>query len=349
MPLRANIDIGLEIGRGEFGTVHRGEDISLNRPVAIKVVRRRIQELDEDWNKRKQDLLTEGQRLQDAEHDNIVRIHQVLEDEIEDAVLLVMEYCQGGCLNNQYLLGPMPLLMLRGIITDVCLGLEAIHARGMLHRDIKPSNIFLLQNGRAKIGDFGLVTDELIYGYAEAAGYINHLAPEIWDDYLTSIRTDIWAFGMTIYRLMHGEAFCSTLEPLNNEIDRLVRNGKFAAQLKWLPHVPMCWRKFVKKMLHDDATKRYQNSREVLQATARLAIEPSWTCSYSSDLIQWKRQKGNRIVEVSWLPSSSTGKSWTVESHPIGIGRSKVLAASEGVVSDKVALQDLESFFLKVT
>ena len=80
--------------------------------------------------------------------------------------------------------------------TEVLMGLAALHARQMLHRDIKPGNILIDTAGVALIGDFGLVTDDLLLGYGSQAGYGDHIAYEVWQGKGTSAKSDIWALGI---------------------------------------------------------------------------------------------------------------------------------------------------------
>ena len=114
-----------------------------------------------------------------------MRVHYLVEEENGEAVHLVMEYCSGGSLQAAFDKGPMRLADVLRVITDVTLGLQALHGRGMLHRDIKPGNLLLGERDVGKLGDFGLVTDKLIFGYASHAGYSDHLAYE-------SVIKNIW-------------------------------------------------------------------------------------------------------------------------------------------------------------
>ena len=133
----------------------------------------------------------------------MVQVYYIVKHEADDTLHLVMEMCDASLLST-FKSGPMRLASVRKAATDTASGLHALHSRGMLHRDIKPGNLLVKRNN-VKIGDFGLVTDDLIVGYGGNAGYLDHLAPEVLAGGPTSAKTDIWALGMTIYRLLHGQ------------------------------------------------------------------------------------------------------------------------------------------------
>jgi serine/threonine protein kinase len=313
--LHARLQLEELLGEGYFGQVYAASDPVLGK-VAVKILKKKEDETDINWINRKQNLLKEGQFLKEAEHNNVVRVHQVLESQIDQALWLVMEFCPGGSLQQRYKQGAISIGALRPLLIDTALGLETIHARGLVHRDIKPANILLDQNGRAKIGDFGLVTSDLLFGYAGKAGYNDHLAIEAFRDGLTSIKTDIWAFGMTIYRLLHGHEFYSQMQPPRH----IIRRGGFASQLSWLPHIPDDWRRLIKQMMHDDASLRIQNSSMFLDRLAKLPSEPNWTCNYTKNLVEWtyvpKTKKGRKI-QVIWEKDSTNLSTWQAWNIPI--------------------------------
>jgi eukaryotic-like serine/threonine-protein kinase len=213
----------------------------------------------------------------------------------------------------------------------------------MLHRDIKPSNV-LMENGTAKLGEFGLVTDNLVLGYGSQAGYGDHLAVEVWQGEPTSKKTDIWALGMTLYRLLHGaEWYSRSVEPRY-----IIVNGGFANTLKWLPHVPKRWRTVIRKMMADDPGKRYQNAEEVLAALGSLETGTNWDCTVEPDCVTWKAQKNDRLITVTWEKHSASKSkySWRAESEPIsGNGRTRTLGSSNGQISCADSEKALKEFF----
>jgi len=327
------------IGSGHFGDVWEGQD-PIHGRVAVKIFRKMDDELPENWLQRKSDLLTEGQRLKDAEHEHVVRVFHIAEAHEQDSVYLIMEYCGGGCLMDHYRQGPMQISTLRDVLMDAAFGLQAVHMRGMIHRDIKPSNILLDSANHAKIADFGLVTNRLVLGYASGMGYNDHLAPEVFNALATSVRSDVWAFGMTVYRLLHGEKFYSQY-PRPSES---VWKGQFARKLIWLPHIPDSWRRFVRKCMADDPDQRFQNATELLSGIERLTIKPNWKCEYSLDETTWHLVAKERKIEVRLKKATARQYVWDAMSLPLTDGQNRKLGGSAGIVGKTDATNGLREF-----
>ncbi len=337
----SGLSIGERIGSGHFGEVFEGQD-PIHGKVAVKVLRRAPgSDDDEVWASFKSTHLAEAKFLARASHRNVVQVFHVVEGHGGESVLICMEYCSGGSLQSSYEAGPMCLASVRKIGTDVLMGLGAIHARGMIHRDIKPSNILLNERSVAQISDFGLVTDNLLFGYASQAGYLDHLAYEVWNGQGTSIKSDIWAFGITLYRLIHGQVWYESL-PISADS---IKFGNYVDSLKWLPHVPKGWRRVVRNMLNDDVELRYQNTEQVLSKIAALPVQPDWTISVSPELVRWERVNKRRRVMVEWHRYSPRKHEWVAWSEPLGEGRKRELSSSQGIVGGAQASRELTRFF----
>ena len=335
-----DIEFISEIGKGNFGKVHSANVPPLGR-VAVKEIRRSPDETDEDWGNRKAALLEEGDRIRGARHQCVIEVYHIIYNKDDDAFYLVLELCDGGSLQSLFEDGPTNVRVVRDYLTQATLGLQAIHSRGMLHRDIKPSNIMLTSDGCVKICDFGMVTDSLILGYATARGYVDHLAKEVFDHALTSRKTDIWAFGMTVYRLLVGQDFYNLFR-LPREA---IQEGGFAHKLAWLPHVPSAWRRFIRKAMNDDTDARYQTFEEVTNALHQLPIVPAWECEFDKNNIEWSIVRSNRRIRVRWQRISRGKESWDAVSLPLGIGIRRTLGSSGGEVTKKIALAGLSHFF----
>jgi len=336
----SGLKIGTKIGNGAFGEVFRADDPA-HGEVAVKILRREAYHDDAAWPAYKAAYLAEAQHLARASHRNVVQVHHVVEESDGDSVIICMAFCVGGSLQKAFENGPMTLPAVRKVGTEVLMGLGAMHARGMVHRDIKPANILLNGHGEAQISDFGLVSDNLVLGYASQAGYSDHIAYEVWNGKGTSAKSDIWAVGMTLYRLLHGKTWYEAA-PAPRDVVKL---GGFVDSLKWLPHIPKPWRRAIRKMLNDDDRARYQNTSQALAALANLPMSPVWETSVSTDLIRWTQLKGSRRIVVEWQMHSARSHGWIAWSEPVGPGRNRTLGGSEGAVGRTQIVRELEGFF----
>jgi serine/threonine protein kinase len=149
------------LGQGAFGVVYLAYDTLLDRPVAIKELTVTAQ-TDEVAFKR---FIQEARAAGGLNHPHIVTVYAL--KVLESNVYLVMEYLAGDSLRA--LLekrNPLPVEEAVRIAADVCEGLAAAHAKGIIHRDVKPENVLLAEDGRAKVGDFGIArVPQAIGGY----------------------------------------------------------------------------------------------------------------------------------------------------------------------------------------
>ena len=343
MPLKSNLQIQKKIGEGHFGEVYEAID-EVHGKVAVKIMSEKKLKRWENWPEKKASLLSEAKNLKQATHKHVVPVYSLLEADDGKSVQLVMEFCDGGSLQDIFEKRPMTISEVFKIATEIGHGINALHGRGMLHRDIKPANILLDKNKCAKLADFGLVTDNILLGYASQAGYSDHLAYETWHQGGTSVKTDVWAFGMTLYRMLHGKVWYERM-PVPKEI---IEHGGFAKKLPWLPHVPSSWRRFLRKTMHDDSNARFQTIDQVLSAVAKLPASPSWKCKVSDNSVRWKRKKGVRKLHVHWNQLTAQKHGWKAWSEPInGAGRSMTLGASNGDIARRFAISEMENFFSK--
>jgi serine/threonine-protein kinase len=336
----SGLKIGAKLGNGAFGEVFRGQDPA-HGEVAVKVLKREALADENSWLAFKAGYLAEAQNLAKATHRNVVQVHHVVEAPDGNSVLICMAFCARGSLQEYFDRGPMTLTEVRRVGTEVLMGLGAIHSRGMVHRDIKPANILLDHRGEAQISDFGLVTDDLVLGYASQAGYADHIAFEVWNGKGTSTKSDIWAVGMTLYRLLHGKVWYEALPAPSDAVPY----GGFADTLKWLPHVPKRWRRVIRKMLADNPSARYQNAAQAQSGLATLPISPDWKTTVAAKLIRWERTDRGRRVVVEWMRHTPRRHEWKAWSEPVGAGRKRTLGGSDGIVGGDQARRELEAFF----
>jgi serine/threonine protein kinase len=188
------------IGRGGMGYVYRAHDPILKRDVALKTMLKDVSD-DEELRNR---FMREAQSAGGLRHPNIVTIYDLGEDET-GCPYIAMEFLTGTDL-EQLIKNKieLPLLKKLDIIIQTCQGLGYAHANGVVHRDIKTANIRLLDNGEAKIMDFGIakITASQFTRTGMIMGTPHYMAPEQIRGEKVDGRADIFSLGVVLYELL---------------------------------------------------------------------------------------------------------------------------------------------------
>lgn len=194
------------IGQGGMAAVYQGTQVRLERPVAIKIMRR-MQHKDFDFEAR---FRREALALARLNHPNIVSV--IDHGEAGPVYMyIVMEYVDGSDLMGVIRTGRITQEMALKILPQICDALQFAHDRGIIHRDIKPSNILLTRDGQVKIADFGLakhLDSETGFNTRSGIGVgtPDYAAPEQYERSSTvDHRADIYALGVMIYHLLTGQ------------------------------------------------------------------------------------------------------------------------------------------------
>jgi serine/threonine protein kinase len=195
-----------EVGRGGMGVVYKAFDKKLRRVVAIKVM---LPEQATIASARGR-FLREARSAAAVVHDHVIAIHEVADNPKSGRPFLVMPYIAGQSLQQRIDSdGPLRIEEVLRIGSQIALGLDAAHAKGLVHRDIKPANI-LLENGveRVKITDFGLARaadDPTISTVGAVIGTPYYMSPEQARGECVDERTDLFSFGSTLYTMCTGK------------------------------------------------------------------------------------------------------------------------------------------------
>lgn len=190
------------LAQGGMGEVWKGYDIQLDRPVAIKALRRDMQDTEAKLKR----LRAEAHNSANLAHPNIAALFEYYE---HDGIgFLIMEYVPSKSLADIYReRGAMPALELLPILIQTARGLFVAHSHGVIHRDVKPANIMVSDNGEVKITDFGvsystnqvqITQDGMVVGTAQ------YISPEQAQGLTATPQSDIYSLGVVAYEGLAG-------------------------------------------------------------------------------------------------------------------------------------------------
>jgi serine/threonine-protein kinase len=250
------------LGSGGMGAVFLARDEQLAEMVAVKIIAGAAM-LDPAATDRFRREASAARRIS---HRNVVRIHDIGEE--QGMLFLSMEYIEGtslAALLQRH--GSIPLVQLRDIVAQMCKGLEAAHAAGVIHRDLKPQNVLLAENGTVKIIDFGLAHLPHLEGMT-ATGMIigtpEYMAPEQIRGRPVDARTDVYALGALVYHGLTGRP------PFTGDSAIAVGfahcNEALAPPHLVRPEVPEAWSSLVTRAMAKDPAARFDSVSDLAAA-----------------------------------------------------------------------------------
>lgn len=257
------------LGKGTYGEVWKATDKSLERPVAVKLLRGGVSDLEQ--------LKTEGKALSPLTHKNILVVHDLGSD--EKNAWLITEFVDGPSL-EEYLMDMarrgewLPFEEARDIVEQCLEALEFAHDKNRVHGDIKPANIFVPKTGEIKLGDFGVAkilggrlteTEKYPLGYMRRLGSSSYAAPEVLNGRPRDFQSDLFSVGILAYILLTGQhpfLHKSGLIPTVELIRSKTYSPKKPSEIRG--DIPEKYDKIVMRLLKKDRSARYSNAREVL-------------------------------------------------------------------------------------
>lgn len=193
--------IDSRIARGGMAKVYLAHDTRLERLVAIKIMHDHLAD-DGDYAAR---FIREARHTARLAHPNIMSVFD--QGYVDETLYLVMEYLPGMTLRdllNDF--GTLTTEQSLDITKAVLQGLAVAHREGILHRDVKPENVILVDDGRIKIGDFGLarpVNNATDTGKS-LLGTVAYIAPELLTRTSADSRSDLYSVGIMLYEMLTG-------------------------------------------------------------------------------------------------------------------------------------------------
>ncbi|MGW3255388.1 serine/threonine-protein kinase [Streptomyces fungicidicus] len=209
--LRGRYRLDRVLGRGAMGHVWQGTDVYLERPVAVKTVATELLALPDLRPTALARFEREAKAAARLDHANLTTVHDAAVT--EDVCCLVMQLVDGTTLDNVVDGadgGRLPVPAAVSVAAQLCSGLSAAHAAGLVHRDLKPQNVMVRANGLVKILDFGLVkvlsdADPQLTTTGETLGNVAYASPELLSgDRPLDGRSDLYAVGCLLHQMLTG-------------------------------------------------------------------------------------------------------------------------------------------------
>ncbi len=188
-------------GEGASGEVWRARDLLLDMDVAIKVLREDLSEDSESI----QAMKAEARIAMELSHSNLVRLYNLLQ--LGGRTYLVMEYIEGETIESMLRrYGALDPELVEGVVASCAAGLDYAHRHGVLHRDLKPANLFLTNENKLKIIDFGVAAllGPVTGAADEIAGTPQYMSPEQLRGDPLSPASDLYSLGIVTYQMLTG-------------------------------------------------------------------------------------------------------------------------------------------------
>jgi len=250
------------IGAGGMATVYRGEDLMLERQVAVKFLR---EPYASDPEARERFLL-EGRAAAKLDHPNIVRIYDVGQD-AGNHPYLVMELVPGEDL-KAVIRRAAPLSVTRAltIAREICLGVGQAHRAGIVHCDLKPQNILVTEGGHVKVTDFGIARalqqDETDDEPVEVVwGSPHYLSPEQAMGRAPTPAADVYSIGVMLYEMLTGVPPFHDPDPAVLAMKHCREEPPPLTALN--PRIPTGLDWLVRKILSKEPANRYRNADQL--------------------------------------------------------------------------------------
>lgn len=259
------------LGQGGMAEVYLAEQNSLQRQVAIKILRKDLA-AEESYVRR---FHNEARAAAALVHANIVQIYEV--GCIEGFHFIAQEYVRGQTVKQLVgRTGPLEIPRVVSLMRQIAAALNKAGQEQIVHRDIKPENILLMPSGEAKVADFGLarVIDPSKMDLTQAGvtmGTPLYMSPEQVEGRPLDQRSDLYSFGVTAFYMLAGRPPFEGETPLSVAVQHLQTPAPSISEVR--PDVPVELGDIVGKLLAKKPADRFRSAAELLRDLRGLPIE----------------------------------------------------------------------------
>lgn len=244
------------VGSGGMADVYRAQDRLLNRSVAVKILHEQFRRDEEFIGK----FHREAQAAARLSHPHIVNIFDV--GIFGDDHYIVMEYVSGDTLKNLiHEKGHLSVEDALRIAREIAEALAMAHANQIVHCDIKPHNILMMENGHAKVADFGIaraVTESTMTYSDNVVGSVHYFSPEQAKGSYITPKSDVYSLGVVLYEMLTGKLPFTGETPVGVAMKHLQEEPIPVRQIR--PEIPPAVETIVMRAMSKDPAMRPDSS-----------------------------------------------------------------------------------------
>jgi serine/threonine protein kinase len=326
--LKERYELQEEVGAGGMGTVYRAMDRTLNRTVAVKVLRPELVPDLVNLLRLKRELVL-ASRVTD---EHVVRVHDI--GEVGGKALIAMDWVDGESLARLLArVHTLPPSQVYSFAGQICQGFRAIHAANIIHRDLKPGNLLIRNDGAILVSDFGLARSVMPQDFrfsqtGESAGTPRYMAPEALAGLPVDARSDLYSLGLVLLEMLTGTTSLETLDPLRWRLLATYDDeNSRSVELRHLAALQIA----IRHCLHPDRTQRCPSADAVLE--------------------ELKLATGETIAQTSGKPP---GRNWTffkIRWVKIGLSAAVIVLVLAGYLASRrylaVRTADAEQLYVR--
>ena len=253
-----------QLGQGGMSVVYKARDNRLGRLVALKFLSEEMHERGGAFERLEQEARTASA----INHPGICTIYDIVEG--DGRPFIVMEFIEGQTLRQTLTKRRLTLHEALGYGAQIADALGSAHAMGVVHRDINPSNLFITQDGRLKVLDFGIATvaSTALATRPTLTGTLGYMSPEQARLETIDARSDIFSVGVVLYEMLtcrrpfRGTSAQDTIQQIVSAKPRVMRTIN--------PSIPLAAENVVNQCLRKSAGERYQSAHELALALLKV-------------------------------------------------------------------------------